>query len=85
MVDETHEYDLTMGHWAQRFDANREVIIKLWGQKVFRAFRTYLWGGSHAMRSRGLQAYHVVAGRTEDPGIRPGLFKRIRYFIRSLT
>jgi cyclopropane-fatty-acyl-phospholipid synthase len=74
-----------MGHWAQRFDANREVIIKLWSQKVFRAFRTYLWGGFHAMRSRGLQAYHVVAERTEDPGIRPGLFKRIRYFIRSST
>jgi len=85
VVDETHEYDLTLGHWAQRFDANREVIIKLWGQKVFRAFRTYLWGGSHDMRSRGLQAYHVVAERTEDSGIRPGLFKRIRYFIRSLT
>lgn len=85
VVDETSEYELTMSHWAQRFDANREVIIKLWGEKVFRAFRIYLWGGCHAMRSRGLQAYHVVAERTEDPGIRPGLFKRIRYFIRSLT
>lgn len=85
VVDETHEYDLTMSHWAQRFDANRENITRGWGEKVFRFFRMYLWGGSHAMRTRGLQAYHVVAERTDDPGIRPGLFKRIRYFYRSLT
>jgi len=85
VVDETHEYDLTMRHWAQRFDANRDNITRGWGEKVFRFFRMYLWGGSHAMRTRGLQAYHVVAERTQDPGIRPGLFKRIRYFYRSLT
>ena len=85
VLDETHEYDLTMSHWAQRFEASRELITRRWGEKVFRAFRMYLWGGSHAMRARGLQAYHVVAERTDDPGIRPGLFKRIRYFIRSLT
>ena len=85
VVDETHEYHLTMTHWAQRFDANRDLITERWGEKVFRAFRLYLWGGSHAMGSRGLQAYHLVAERTEDPGIRPGLLKRLRYFVRSLT
>ncbi len=85
VVDETHEYYLTLRHWAQRFDANREIIIKRWGEKVFRSFRLYLWGGSHDMRTRDLQAYHLVAERTLDPGIRPGLFKRFRYFIRSLA
>ena len=84
-VDETHEYDLTLHHWAARFEANREIVVKRWGERVFRAFRMYLWGGSHAMRARTLQAYHVVAERTEIPGIRPGLLKRTRYFIRSLT
>ena len=84
-VDEGHDYDLTLHHWAARFEANREVVIKRWGEQVFRAFRMYLWGGSHAMREHTLQAYHVVAQRTENPGIRPGLLKRIRYFIRSLA
>tara|TARA_Y100000588_G_scaffold382259_1_gene469382 strand:+ start:780 stop:2042 length:1263 start_codon:yes stop_codon:yes gene_type:complete len=84
-VDEGHDYDLTLHHWASRFEANREVVVKRWGEKVFRAFRMYLWGGSHAMRVHTLQAYHVVAERKEIPGIRPGLIKRIRYFIRSLT
>ena len=85
VVDETHEYDLTLHHWATRFEANREYIVKRWGEQVFRTFRMYLWGGSHAMRTRSLQAYHVVAERTANPGIRPRLVKRLRYFIRSLT
>ena len=83
-VDETHEYDLTLYHWARRFEENRAFYVEKWGEAVFRAFRLYLWGGSHAMRSRGLQAYHVVAERTENPGIQPGFFRRLRYFIRSL-
>ncbi|MFC1516334.1 class I SAM-dependent methyltransferase [Thermodesulfobacteriota bacterium] len=85
VVDETYEYELTLRHWAQRLEANQGIITRRWGEKVFRSFHLYLWGGFHAMRRRDLQAYHIVAERTEDPGIRPGLFKRTRYFIRSLT
>jgi cyclopropane-fatty-acyl-phospholipid synthase len=85
VVDETHEYDLTLHHWARRFEANRDHIVKRWGEGVFRSFRMYLWGGSYAMHTRTLQAYHVVAERTEDPGIRPGVIRRFRYFLRSLT
>ena len=84
-TDETHDYDLTLYHWAKRFEASREIIVARWGEQVFRSFRLYLWGGSHAMRHRTLQAYHLVAERTAEPGIRPGLGKRLRYFIRSLT
>ncbi len=83
--DETHDYKLTLAHWAQRLEDNRDEIARRWGEKVFRAFRLYLWGGSHAMRARDLQAYHIVAERSDSPGLRPGLFKRFRYFIRSLT
>ncbi len=85
IVDETHAYDLTLAHWAQRLEDNRDKVVNRWGEKVYRAFHLYLWGGSHAMRSRDLQAYHVVAERTSSPGIRPGLIRRLRYFIRSLT
>ncbi len=85
VVDETHDYALTLGHWAARFEANRQTVVERWGEAVFRAFRLYLWGGSHAMHNRRLQAYRVVAQRTEDPGIQPGIFKRLLYFIRSLN
>ena len=85
VVDETHEYDLTLHHWAMRFEANRDYFVKRWGERVFRSFRMFLWGGSYAMQTRSLQAYHILAERTEDPGIRPGLFRRLRYFLRSLT
>ena len=85
VVDETYEYELTLRHWAQRLESNQEIITKRWSEKVFRSFQLYLWAGCHAMRTRDLQGYHVVAERTEDPGIRPGLLKRARYFIRSLT
>jgi cyclopropane-fatty-acyl-phospholipid synthase len=85
VVDETHDYHLTLTHWAQRFDSSRDTITARWGEKLFRAFRLYLWGGAHAMGTRNLQAYHVVAERTRDRGIRPGLWRRLRCFVRSLT
>lgn len=73
---ETHDYELTMRHWAQRFDANREKIVGGWGEDVYRAFRVFLWGGSHAFGTNRLQAYHVVAQRRPDPGPRPGTARR---------
>ncbi len=85
VVDETHDYALTLGHWAARFEVNRQTVVERWDEAVFRAFRLYLWGGARAMHNRQLQAYHVVAQRTEAPGIRPGFFKRLLYFIRSLN
>ena len=85
VIDETHDYAQTLEHWAARFEANRQTIVERWGEAVFRAFRLYLWGGSQAMYHHQLQAYHVVAQRTEAPGIRPGFFKRLLYFIRSLN
>jgi Mycolic acid cyclopropane synthetase len=36
---ETHDYELTMKHWAMRFDNNREKIIERWGKEIYRAFR----------------------------------------------
>ncbi|MCH7574835.1 MAG: class I SAM-dependent methyltransferase [Candidatus Marinimicrobia bacterium] len=82
---ETHDYELTMWHWAQRLDANREIIVQRWGTEVYRAFRIFLWGGCHAFRTDRLQAYHLVARRGNDPGPRPGLWRRTRIFIKSLA
>jgi cyclopropane-fatty-acyl-phospholipid synthase len=81
---ETRDYELTMRHWAERFDAARDFIVGRWGEQVYRAFRIYLWGGCHAMHSDLLQAYHLVARRRGEPGLRPGLGRRVRSFVRGL-
>ncbi len=31
--NETHDYDLTMRHWAMRFDANRDAVVAAWGER----------------------------------------------------
>lgn len=81
---ETRDYELTMHHWAQRFEAAREKIIAKWGEKTYRAFRVYLWGGCHAFRRDILQAYHVVVRKGQDAGPRPSVWRRTRNFIQGL-
>jgi cyclopropane-fatty-acyl-phospholipid synthase len=82
---ETHDYELTMKHWASRFDENREKIIKGWGKEIYRAFRMYLWAGCHAFRANTMQAYHLVAQKHSFPGSRPSLARRAHHFVRSLV
>jgi cyclopropane-fatty-acyl-phospholipid synthase len=84
VVQDNHNYMLTMRHWAQRFEANRETIRRRWGDPVYRAFWLYLWSGAYAFDHNVLQAYHLVAERTADPGIRPGVVRRARNFVRGL-
>ncbi|MFL6235567.1 MAG: class I SAM-dependent methyltransferase [Thermoanaerobaculia bacterium] len=81
---DTWDYELTMRHWAERFDAARDFIVKGWGEKVYRAFRLYLWGGSHALHVDTMQSYHLVARRREQRGPRPGLFRRVGNFLSGL-
>jgi cyclopropane-fatty-acyl-phospholipid synthase len=81
---DTWDYELTMRHWAERFDAARDFIVKGWGEKVYRAFRLYLWGGSHALHVDTMQSYHLVARRREERGPRPGLFRRVGNFLSGL-
>ncbi|WP_199434102.1 class I SAM-dependent methyltransferase [Qaidamihabitans albus] len=81
---ETHDYELTITHWAQRLEQHRERIIQRWGEKTYRAFRVFLWGGAHAFHTNRLQAYHLVAQRRPDEGPRPGLARRVGGFLASL-
>ncbi len=82
---ETRDYELTMKHWATRFDNNREKIIERWGQEIYRAFRMYLWVGANCLRANTLQAYHLVAQKHFLPGPRPGFSRRTYHFIRGLV
>lgn len=82
--EETRDYELTMRHWAERFDAQRDAIAARWGEKVYRAHRVFLWGGCHAFKYGWLQAYHLVARRGLDPGPSPGVMTRAKQFVTSL-
>ena len=81
---ETHDYELTIRHWAERFDANHDQIAARWGEARWRAFRIYLWGGCHAFKTNRLQAYHLVAEKRRTPGPRPGNWRRFKHFLASL-
>src|SRR5665213_3589690 len=81
--NETHDYMLTMRHWAERFEANREAVVAKWGEDVFRIWRLYLWTGSYGFHDDSLQAYHVVAQKRADRGPRPGAWQRTAQFLRS--
>jgi cyclopropane fatty-acyl-phospholipid synthase-like methyltransferase len=81
---ETRDYELTMLEWAKRLDAAKDEVIARWGEEVYRAFRLFLWGGTHAFSTNALQAYHLVAERTAAPGPRPSTARRVVQFLASL-
>jgi len=83
--NDTRDYELTILEWARRFDAQRDFIVRRWGQEIWRAFRIYLWGGGHAFGTDRLQAYHLVARRGDDGGPRPGTLRRAWSFVRGLA
>lgn len=84
VVQDNHNYMLTMRHWAERFEKNKDMICKRWDEQVYRAFWLYLWSGAYAFGNNVLQAYHLVAERTEDAGLRPGTVHRASNFVRGL-
>ena len=81
--NESADYHLTMRHWAERLDEHRNEIIERWGERLYRTFRIYLWGGARSFAHGFLQAYHVVAQRRLDSGRRPGLIRRTVHFARE--
>lgn len=82
--NETRDYGLTCAEWARRFDAARNSIVERWGERLWRAWRLYLWGGAHAFLRNDLQAYHVLGRRSASPGPRPGAWRRVVNEIKSV-
>lgn len=74
--NESRDYELTMWHWATRFEQNRSLIIERWGERLYRIFHMYLWGGCHNFRYDGLQAYRMLVRRGKTEGPAPGGLKR---------
>lgn len=73
--NESAHYARTMLLWAERLEQNKTMIVERWGEKLFRIFQLYLWGGSEAFPDM-LQAYHVVARRGSHPRTRRGWLRR---------
>ncbi len=80
---ESRDYELTMGHWARRFDEAHTEIADRWSEEIYRAFRVFLWGGTYGFRTNRLQAYSLVAERRPAPGPRPGGLRRLAHFVAS--
>jgi cyclopropane-fatty-acyl-phospholipid synthase len=53
-------YFLTFRQWARNFDANREAVVKKFGEFNFRRFRLYLWGATYEFQSRSLDCYRMI-------------------------
>ncbi len=66
--NDRHNYYLTCRAWAENLEAAREVIVRRWGEPLYRRFRLYLWGSAQAFLSRSMDAYRVVL---EYPEKRP--------------
>ena len=85
--NETDDYRLTMRKWAEKLDRPRDGRSTSAGtgaSTLYRGYRLYLWGGTHAFSSDRLQAYSIVAQRGEKPGPRPGTLRRVASFVASL-
>lgn len=80
----TTDYERTMRLWALRLEQNHDDIAARWGETVYRSFRVFLWGGVAGFRQERLQAYSLVAERSQDPGPRPGRLRRAGHFAASL-
>jgi cyclopropane-fatty-acyl-phospholipid synthase len=84
VVGETRDYGLTMLEWARRLDEDRDFVVAGWGEEVYRVHRLFLWGGMHAFKTGSLQAYHFVARKSESPGPKPSIPRRVQPFLGNL-
>ncbi len=58
--DDRWSYYLTAKHWAQNFDRNRDKLVALEGEILFRQFQLYLWGTADVFKKDVMQAYRWV-------------------------
>ncbi len=78
--NDSNDYGLSMYHWALRLDENRDKIVERFGEKLYRAYRLYLWGGAESFPDM-LQAYTLVARCTGKRGGPPAFTRRFFHFL----
>jgi cyclopropane-fatty-acyl-phospholipid synthase len=68
VVNDRHNYLLTVRHWAENLDRNRDEIVSAWGEPLYRTFRLYLWGCVDGFTRDIIQAYRLVLELPERAG-----------------
>ncbi|HXQ20546.1 MAG TPA: class I SAM-dependent methyltransferase [Candidatus Acidoferrales bacterium] len=58
--DDRVSYFLTFMHWARNLEANRERLVREFGEWDYRRFHLYLWGSAHCFLKDTLQCYRMV-------------------------
>lgn len=59
--NDRHSYYLTAKHWAQRLEANRDDIVREYGEESYRLFQLYLWSVANCLlRDGDLESYRIA-------------------------
>lgn len=62
-------YARTVDHWIDRFLANRERVVELVGEEVFRVWHLYLIGGGMAFRQGRMGVDQILSTRPDRRGV----------------
>ncbi len=63
--DDRQNYYLTAKHWALNLEKNREQIVAICGEMMFRKFQVYLWGTADVFQRDIMQAWRWVMRKPE--------------------
>ena len=61
-------YALTLRHWVQRLEANRESALRLTDLRTYRVWRLYMAGCSHAFTTARLSVHQSVLAKPDRDG-----------------
>lgn len=67
LSDDTLSYTWTIRDWGDAFEAHTNELADAFGEPTIRAFRLFLRGSLHFLRTNQTQAYHVIFGRDPRP------------------
>ncbi|MDP1717389.1 MAG: class I SAM-dependent methyltransferase [Burkholderiales bacterium] len=56
-------YARTLWHWVGRLEANRDAVLAMVDEKVFRIWHVYMAGSAHGFERGWMSIYQVLAGR----------------------
>jgi cyclopropane-fatty-acyl-phospholipid synthase len=69
IFNDSKSYMLTLMQWAKNLDANRETVVRRFGDYNFRRFRLYLWGAAAAFARREMLCYRMIIQSPTDAEI----------------
>lgn len=61
-------YALTLRHWVQRLEANREEALRQVDERTYRVWRLYMAGCSHAFTTARLSIHQSLLSKPEANG-----------------